>query len=79
MKKEQKPPLLTSEAARILRIAPQTLRLWERLGCIDAVKTSTGVRLFDPAEVARVAREREARPQMPKAVEQPKRSSQKVP
>ena len=54
-------PLLTSEAARILKVSPQTLRLWERLGRIDALKTAAGVRIFDPRDVERLAQEREAR------------------
>ena len=53
-------PVMTSEAARRLRVSPQTLRLWERLGQIDAIKTSAGVRLFDPRDIERLASEREA-------------------
>ena len=51
-------PLLTTEAAKILKVSPQTLRLWERLGYIAAVKTSAGIRLFDPRDVERLAQER---------------------
>ncbi len=52
-------PLLTGEAARVLKVSPQTVRLWERLGRIAAVKTSAGIRLFDPRDVARLARKRD--------------------
>ena len=54
-------PLLTSEAARILGVAPQTLRLWEKLGHVKALKTAAGVRLFDPRDIERLARQRELR------------------
>ena len=52
-------PLLTGEAARVLKVSPQTVRLWERLGRIAAVKTSAGIRLFDPRDVERLARKRD--------------------
>ena len=44
-------PLLTSEVAQILGVAEATVRLWERLGRLHAVKTARGVRLFERAEV----------------------------
>jgi DNA-binding transcriptional MerR regulator len=54
-------PLLTSEVARILDVSPETVRLWERLGRLPALKTKHGVRLFDQRDVEQFAREREER------------------
>jgi predicted site-specific integrase-resolvase len=50
--------ILTAEAARIAHVASETIRLWERQGRLSAIKTSRGVRLFDRADVERLARER---------------------
>jgi excisionase family DNA binding protein len=61
MTHEAKIPLLTIEVARILQLAPETVRLMERRGRLHAVKTARGVRLFDREEVERFARERERR------------------
>lgn len=44
-------PLLTSEVARLLDVSPETIRLWERLGRLPAIKTERGVRLFDRRDV----------------------------
>ncbi len=54
--------LLTNEAAYILKVAPDTVRYLERTGHLPALKTSTGVRLFDRRDVEslRLARERQA-------------------
>lgn len=43
--------LLTNEAARIIGVSPQTIRLWENVGRLRAVKASGGVRLFDRHDV----------------------------
>ena len=53
-------PVLTTEAARILEVSPETVRHWERVGILPAIKTGRGVRLFDRRDVERVARERQA-------------------
>jgi DNA-binding transcriptional MerR regulator len=53
-------PVLTSEAVRILDVAPDTVRLYERRGRLRALKTARGVRLFDRRDVERLARERRA-------------------
>ena len=53
------PPLLTNEAARILGVTPETVRHWERVGRLAAVKTARGVRLFDRHDVERLALERQ--------------------
>ena len=51
-------PVLTTEAARILKVSPETIRHWERIGILPALKTERGVRLFDRRDVERLARER---------------------
>ena len=53
--------VLTAEAARILEISPDTVRIWERTGRLHALKTSRGVRLFYKCDVERLARERQNR------------------
>lgn len=54
-----KPELLTtSTAARILAIAPDTVRLWERKGKLHAIRTASGVRLFDRSEIEMLAEQR---------------------
>lgn len=55
------PPLLTSEAARVLGVSPETIRLWERKGLLPAVKTDHGVRLFALDDVSALKRERDLR------------------
>jgi len=51
-------PVLTTEAARILDVSPETVRHWERIGILPALKTARGVRLFDRRDVERLARTR---------------------
>ena len=51
-------PLLTSEAAKILDVTPETIRMWERMGKLPAMKTAKGVRLFRREDVDRLRRER---------------------
>lgn len=46
-----KAPLLTGEVARALNVSPETIRLWERKGVLKALRTGSGVRLFDRSEV----------------------------
>ena len=52
-------PLLTSEAARLLEVSAETIRLWERSGRLPAIKTALGIRLFDYDAVLELARERQ--------------------
>lgn len=47
--------LLTNDAARVLGVAPQTVRMWERSGRLHAVRTGGGVRLFTRADVTALA------------------------
>ena len=58
------PPMLNnaifiSEAARILALCPETVRTLEKTGRLRAMKIGKGVRLFDRAEVEKLARARE--------------------
>jgi excisionase family DNA binding protein len=57
--------LLTSEAARVLGVTPDTVRRLERLGKLPAKKTARGVRLFARDDVERLAQERQAREAQP--------------
>lgn len=50
--------VLTSEAARILDVSSETVRLWERRGRLPALKTEKGVRLFNRRDIERLACER---------------------
>jgi excisionase family DNA binding protein len=43
--------LTTNDAAKVLGVAPDTVRLYERTGRLPAVKTVSGVRLFWRADV----------------------------
>ena len=47
--------LLTSQAARLLDVAPETVRAWCRAGKLRAFRTAGGVRLFRRADVQRLA------------------------
>jgi excisionase family DNA binding protein len=50
--------LLVTEAARVLEVAATTVREMDRDGRLKALKTPTGVRLFDANEVSKLAAER---------------------
>jgi excisionase family DNA binding protein len=43
--------LQTSEVARLLDVSADTVRVWERLGRLHAVRVGRGMRLFDVSEV----------------------------
>ena len=43
--------ILSSEAARILGISVQSVRVWANAGRLRATKTAGGVRLFSRSEV----------------------------
>ena len=49
--------LSVNGTARILNIAPQTVRDWERRGRLRALRTETGTRIFQRADVERLASE----------------------
>jgi DNA-binding transcriptional MerR regulator len=57
--KQPKRFLLTGQVARRLNRSPETVRLLERQGRLRAIKTETGVRLFDADDVEREAQRRE--------------------
>jgi len=50
--------LLVTEAARVLEVAATTVREMDRDGRLKALKTPSGVRLFDANEVSKLAAER---------------------
>jgi DNA-binding transcriptional MerR regulator len=49
--------IFVSEAARIIGVAPHTLRQWEKTGRLIPQRIA-GVRIYDRVEVERVAAER---------------------
>jgi excisionase family DNA binding protein len=51
--------VLTTEAAQLLGVAPETIRYWERTGRLPAQKTSRGVRLFSRTDVMRLRQQRQ--------------------
>ncbi|MDV7391283.1 MerR family DNA-binding transcriptional regulator [Arthrospira platensis SPKY1] len=50
--------LTIGQAARQLSVSVETLRRWEAAGKISATRSAGGQRLFDPADIARIAEER---------------------
>ena len=55
----QPPTFLTvSDAARLAGVSAQTIRAWERTGRVPAIRTASGVRLFEREVVQRVAETR---------------------
>lgn len=51
--------ILTTEAARILRVSAETVRSWERRGRLRATRIGrNGPRLFDRLEIESLARAR---------------------
>jgi len=54
---QQSTHVSVSEAARMLTKSENTIRTWERLGKIAAIKTESGTRIFRRDEVERVAAE----------------------
>jgi hypothetical protein len=53
--------LLTNDVARFLKTSAESVRKWERLGRLRALRTEQGVRIFHREDVERFARERAAR------------------
>ena len=51
-------PITVGEAARILRVSEDTVRRYDATGVLKAARTSSGIRIFNRAEVERVALER---------------------
>ncbi len=58
-------PLFVNEAARILGVAAETVRLWERDGRLRATRTPNGTRVFERADVLDLQRRREAARRQP--------------
>jgi DNA-binding transcriptional MerR regulator len=61
--------ILTAEAARLLDLTPNGVRVMERRGEIHAERTPSGVRLFDRTVVQRVARTRANRTRQARGAE----------
>lgn len=61
--------LFTSEAARILAVSGETVRLWERTGRLRAVKIGAGIRVFERSEIERLAADRRSHADVDLAVE----------
>jgi excisionase family DNA binding protein len=61
--------LTVSSAAKILKTSEGTVRRLERSGELPAQRTSNGMRLFDRADVDRLARERAERHTAPPSPE----------
>jgi DNA-binding transcriptional MerR regulator len=55
---ESRPPITTSDVARLLGRSVDRVRQLERAGKISCVRTASGMRLFDPAEAERFAEQR---------------------
>ena len=53
--------LITSEAAKILKMTPAMVRYLERMGKLRAHKTPSGFRVFERTEVEKLAAERARR------------------
>ena len=51
----------TKDAARLLNVDPTTLREYERKGVVRPARTSTGMRVYTFADIARIRAHREAR------------------
>jgi excisionase family DNA binding protein len=54
----------TSEAARVLGVSSDMVRIYERTGRLPAIRTAGGYRLFAQRDVERVAQQRAARKQV---------------
>jgi DNA-binding transcriptional MerR regulator len=50
--------LTVGTVTRELNVAPETIRLWERLGKLPAQRTASGMRLFRREDVDRLIRDR---------------------
>lgn len=59
-------PVLTSEVARILSCSAETVRNKERAGVLTAIRTPTGVRIFNRLDVERLANQRAANSPTPR-------------
>lgn len=53
--------LTVSDVARRLEVAPDTVRLWNRLGKLRASRLNSGMRLFAEQDVCEFAKAREQR------------------
>jgi DNA-binding transcriptional MerR regulator len=51
-------PMTVSTAARVLRVSEASVKAFERRGLLPATRTESGVRLFAPRDVQRLATDR---------------------
>jgi len=51
--------LTTLDAAKILQVSPDTIRVWERRGKLPAIRTQGGMRLFRREDVELLATQRQ--------------------
>jgi len=58
---EARNPVLISEAARILECCADTVRRLEAAGVLRAVRTPSGMRIFERREVEQLAAQRAAK------------------
>jgi len=54
-----KDPITASTASRITRFAESTIRLWAAQGILPSLRLPSGIRVYERADVERIARERE--------------------
>jgi excisionase family DNA binding protein len=47
--------LTTTDAARLIGVSSETIRVWEGVGKLPAMRTQSGTRLFKRDDVERVA------------------------
>jgi DNA-binding transcriptional MerR regulator len=52
--------MTVADVARKCGVTPASVRAWERLGKLPAMRTEGGVRLFRPEDVQRILRTRAA-------------------
>ncbi len=53
--------LTTGDAARVLGVSPDSIRVYERIGLLPATRTAGGVRLFTREDVEELAAKRASR------------------
>jgi len=51
--------LTCNDAAKVVKVSPDSIRLYEKTGKLAAIKTASGIRLFRKRDVERFARMRQ--------------------
>jgi excisionase family DNA binding protein len=52
--------ITTCDAARILNVSPDTIRRWAKVGRLPAIRTASGIRLFERSVIAQLSAKTEA-------------------